>query len=53
MYSPLRFDKAFEDIVWVLRDQGTPSEKDLDSCRKVGEALAKAVLEKEAKVPTK
>jgi hypothetical protein len=33
-------------------DQGTLSEQNLTACKKIEEALAKAAIEKEAKVPT-
>lgn len=40
MISSFRLNKVAEGIV----SSGTPSEEDLSSCRKLGEALAKAAL---------
>jgi multimeric flavodoxin WrbA len=40
MISAFRLNKVAEGIV----SSGTPSEEDLSSCRKLGEALAKAAL---------
>jgi len=52
MYSHFELEKASEGLVWGTREQGTPSGQDLSACKKIGESLAKAALEKEAKVPT-
>jgi len=52
MYSSFKLEKASEGVVWGIRDQGAPSEKELTACKKIGEALAKAAVEKEAKEPT-
>ena len=51
MYSPFKLEKVSEGLVWGLRDQGAPSEKDLTACKKIGEDLAKAALKKEKIVP--
>ena len=52
MYSSFKLEKVFEGVVWGTREQGTLSEQNLTACKKIGEALAKAAIEKEAKVPT-
>ena len=52
MYSPFKLEKISEGAVWGTREQGTLSEQNLTACKKIGEALAKAAIEKEAKVPT-
>ncbi len=51
MYPPFKLEKASEGLVWGLRDQGAPSEKDLTACKKIGETLANAALKKEIIVP--
>ena len=52
MYSAFKLEKVFEGVARGIREQGTSSEQDLTSCKKLGEALAKAAIEKKAKVPT-
>ena len=52
MYSAFKLEKVSEGVVYGIREQGTLSEQNLTACKKVGEALAKAAIEKEAKVPT-
>ena len=52
MYSSFKLEKVSEGVTWGTREQGTPSKKDLTVCKKIGEALAKAAIEKEAKAPT-
>ena len=51
MYSAFKLEKASEGVVWGIREQGTLSEPNLTACKKIGEALAKAAIEKEAKAP--
>jgi hypothetical protein len=52
MYSSFKLEKVSEGVVWGTREQGPLSEQSLTACKKIGEALAKAAIEKEARVPT-
>ena len=52
MYSSFKLEKASEGIVCRTIEQETLSEQSLIACKKIGESLAKAAIEKEAKVPT-
>jgi multimeric flavodoxin WrbA len=52
MYSAFKLEKVSEGVAYGIREQGTLSEQNLTACKKIGEALAKAAIEKEAKVPT-
>jgi multimeric flavodoxin WrbA len=52
MYSSFKLEKVSEGVAWGTREQGKISEQILTACKKIGEALAKAAIEKEAKVPT-
>jgi multimeric flavodoxin WrbA len=52
MFSSFKLEKASEGVALGNREQGTISKEDLAKCKKIGEALAKAAIEKEAKVPT-
>jgi multimeric flavodoxin WrbA len=52
MYSSFKLKKVSEGVAWGTGEQGAPSEHNLTACRKIGEALAKAAIEKKAKVPT-
>jgi len=51
MYSSFKLEKASEGIVCRTIEQETLSEQSLIACKKIGESLAKAAIEKEAKVP--
>jgi len=52
MYAAFKLEKVSEGAVCGIREQGTLGEQNLTTCKKLGEALAKAAIEKEAKVPT-
>jgi hypothetical protein len=52
MYSSFKLEKVSEGVLWGTREQGTLNEQIVTACKKPGEALAKAAIEKEAKVPT-
>jgi len=52
IYSAFKLEKISEGVVLGIREQGTLNEQNLSACKKIGEALAKAAIEKEAKVPT-
>jgi hypothetical protein len=52
MYSAFKLEKASEGVVWGIREQGTLTEQNLTAYKKIGETLAKAAIDKKAKVPT-
>lgn len=51
IFPAFRMEKTIEGVAWGLRDQGSPFEKDLSEFKKIGEALAKAAVERKTKVP--
>jgi len=52
LFSPFKLEKSSEGVACGTSEKGTLSAQNLTACRKVGESLAKAAIEKEAKVPT-
>jgi multimeric flavodoxin WrbA len=52
MYSSFKLEKASDGVAWGTREQGTLNEQSLTACKKIGETLAKAAIEKKSKVPT-
>jgi multimeric flavodoxin WrbA len=52
MYTSFKLEKVSEGVAWGTREQEKQSEQNLTACKKIGEALAKAAIEREAKVPT-
>ena len=52
MFSSFKLEKVSEGMACGIREQGTLSEQNFAVCKKIGETLAKAAIEKEAKEPT-
>jgi len=46
MYVPFKLQKVTEGVAWGVKDHGSPNQRDLEACKKLGEALVKATLEK-------
>ncbi len=51
IFPAFKMDKAAEGVAWGLRERGSPFEKDLSELKRLGEALAKAAVERKIKVP--
>ncbi|MBO3839831.1 MAG: NAD(P)H-dependent oxidoreductase [Thermoproteota archaeon] len=51
IFPAFKMEKVTEGVVWGLREKGSPFEKDLSELKKLGEALAKAAVERKTKVP--
>jgi NAD(P)H-dependent FMN reductase len=52
MFSSFRLERASEGVACGTSEKGTFNAQNLIACRKIGESLAKAAIEKETKVPT-
>jgi multimeric flavodoxin WrbA len=51
IFPAFKMEKAAEGVAWALREKGSPIGKDLSELKRLGEALAKAAVERKTRVP--